>query len=103
MKVGKRVVAAGAVAAVALATGTGIAVASGGEDDAGDTPIKGSALEQASRAALDHVGDGTVTGTEVGDEESSYEVEVRLPDGSQIDVQLDRSFAVVGQEADREE
>ena len=41
--------------------------------------------------------------TEVGDEESYYEVEVTLDDGSQVDVQLDRSFAVVGSEADRED
>ena len=101
MKVGKKIVAAGAVAAVALAAGTGIAVASGSEDDAADTPITGSALEQASAAALDHVGDGKVTGTEIDDEESYYEVEVRLPDGSQVDVQLDKSFTVVSQKADR--
>ena len=41
-----------------------------------------------------------MTGTEVGDEESYYEVEVTLEDGSQTDVQLDRSFNVVGDEAD---
>ena len=40
-------------------------------------------------------GGGTVTATEVGDEESLYEVEVTLADGSQVDVQLDQNFAVV--------
>ena len=65
-----------------------------------ETPITGPALEQASAAALAHTGGGTVTDTEVGDEESYYEVEVTLPDGSQIDVQLDKSFNVVGSEAD---
>jgi hypothetical protein len=45
-------------------------------------------------------GGGRVTGTEVGDEESYYEVEVTLGDGTQIDVQLDRSFRVVGGETD---
>ena len=41
-----------------------------------DQPIGGSALDQASAAALQHTGGGQVTDTEVGDEESYYEVEV---------------------------
>jgi hypothetical protein len=65
-----------------------------------DVPITGPALEQASSAALDHLGEGRVTETEVGDEDSYYEVEVTLDDGSQVDVQLDRAFAVVGNQAD---
>jgi hypothetical protein len=44
-----------------------------------------------------------VTGTEVGDEESYYEVEVTLDDGRQVDVQLDESFAVVSSAADVED
>jgi hypothetical protein len=48
------------------------------------------------------VGGGTVTETEVGDEESYYEVEVTQPNGSQTDVQLDRDFDVVGELADVE-
>ena len=65
-----------------------------------DTPIGGTALDQASAAALQHTGQGQVTETEVGDEESYYEVQVTLDDGSQVDVQLDRGFNVVGSEAD---
>jgi hypothetical protein len=42
-----------------------------------------------------------VSDTEVGHEDSYYEVEVTLDDGSQIFVQLDRDFQVVGDEADR--
>ena len=76
------------------------AVAGGADDDATDTPITGSALDQASAAALEHTGEGRVTETEVGDEESYYEVEVTLDDGSQVDVQLDEQFNVVGGEAD---
>ena len=78
-------------------------MATGGDDDATEKPIEGSALEQASDAALAHTGEGSVTETEVGDEESYYEVEVTLDDGSQVDVQLDRDFAVVGDEADSED
>ena len=58
------------------------------------------ALDKASAAALEHTGEGRVTETEVGDEESYYEVEVTLDDGSQVDVQLDEQFNVVGDEAD---
>ena len=92
-------------AVLALAVGglaAGIAVASsGGDDDDGtEVPITGAALDQASAVALAHTGGGRVTETEVGDEESFYEVEVTLDDGSQVDVQLDESFNVVGTEAD---
>ena len=97
------VVAAGAAALVA--GGAGVAVAAGGSDDAAegpDTAISGEELQKASEAALDETGGGTVTGTEVGDEESYYEVEVTRDDGSQVDVQLDENFAVVGGSADIE-
>lgn len=60
-----------------------------------EVPITGDALEQAIDAALAATGGGTVTGTEVGDEESMYEIEVTLANGSQVDVQLDASFNVV--------
>lgn len=71
-------------------------------NEAPDQSIGGSALDQASAAALKHTGGGQVTETEVGDEESYYEVEVTRDDGSQVDVQLDRNFGVVGSSADNE-
>ena len=89
------------VAAVALAAGAGGVAIAGSGDDA-EEPIRGTALDRASEAALDHTGGGRVTGTETGDEESYYEVEVTQPDGSQVDVQLDRAFRVVGGEPDDE-
>lgn len=92
----------GATLAAAAATGTGVAVAGGGDDDATEVGITGTALEQASAAALDSTGGGRVTGTEVGDEESYYEVEVTLEDGSAVDVQLDENFDVVSSDADVE-
>jgi uncharacterized membrane protein YkoI len=73
-----------------------------GGTEAPDQPIGGSDLDKASAAALAHTGGGQVTDTEVGDEESYYEVEVSRDDGSQVDVQLDRSFQVVGGEVDEE-
>jgi uncharacterized membrane protein YkoI len=87
-----------ALAIAIIGGGAGAVVATGGDDD--EQPITGSALEPASEAALDHTGGGTVTGTEVGDEESYYEVEVTREDGSQVDVQLDENFKVVGDERD---
>ena len=92
-----------AVIAALGAIGGGAAIAAGGGDDATEKPITGSALDEAKAAALAHTGEGKVTGTEVGDEESYYEVEVTLDNGSQVDVQLDRSFNVVGSENDGQE
>ena len=89
------------VAAALGVAGGGLAFAYGGDDGSG-TPVTGAALQNASSAALASTGGGRVTGTEVGDEESYYEVEVTLDDGSQVDVQLDRSFNVVSSSADRE-
>ncbi len=79
----------------------GVAIA-GNDDDGSERPITGGALDRAGAAALDHTGGGRVTETEVGDEESYYEVEVTRGDGSQVDVQLDRDFRVVGAEGDDE-
>jgi uncharacterized membrane protein YkoI len=88
----------------AVGGGAGIAAAGGGsEDGGGDKPITGDALDRASAAALDHTGGGRVTGTEIDDEESYYEVEVTLDNGDQVDVQLDKSFNVVGDKIDRED
>ena len=85
----------------ALAAG-GTAIAAGArDDDATERPISGDALEKAKAAALADI-PGRFTGTEVGDEESHYEVEVTRPDGSQADVQLDREFRVVSSATDEE-
>ena len=89
-----------ALAAGALIVGGGSLLAATGDDS--ETPITGDALGRASAAALEKTGGGRVTDTEVGDEESYYEVEVTLDDGSQVDVQLDDEFNVVGSSADDE-
>jgi uncharacterized membrane protein YkoI len=96
----KLIIAGGAVAAAAFAGATAAQAASIADDEGGDTAITGPDLERATEAALAHLGEGEVTETEVGDEESYYEVEVRLPDGRQVDVQLDEDFQVVGTEGD---
>ena len=98
----KRLVAIGAVVVALGAVSGGVAIAAGGDDDATETPITGTDLQKASAAALAHTDGGRVTGTEVGDEESYYEVEVTLDGGGQVDVQLDKSFNVVGSDGDQE-
>jgi hypothetical protein len=95
------VLGAAAIAAGAAALSGAIAFAgpadgapSGSAADP-EVAITGDALASASAAALAAVGGGTVTQTEVGDEESYYEVEVTFADGHQVDVQLDENFALV--------
>jgi hypothetical protein len=80
------------------ALGTGFAIAAGVGDD--DKPLEGDTLERAKAAALDHTGGGTVIETEAGDDGAAYGVEVRLEDGRVVEVSLDESFAVIGQEND---
>lgn len=96
--------AAAATTVVVLAGGAAttavVASGAGGDDDENEAPITGDALDRASEAALAHIGEGRVTGTEVEDEESKYEVEVTKDDGSQVDVQLDEQFEIVSSEGD---
>jgi uncharacterized membrane protein YkoI len=97
----KTKIAIAAGAALLLAGGVaGAAYAVTDDDDRTDRPIPAQDLERASDAALAETGGGTVTDTEVDDEESKYEVEVTLDDGTQVDVQLDESFEVVSSESD---
>jgi uncharacterized membrane protein YkoI len=98
MRTRTKLAAAGLVVAALGAVGANAAMANSSEGP--DTPISGEALDKANAAALAHTGAGRVTDTEVGDEESLYEVEVTLDDGTEIDVQLDADFAVVGSEAE---
>ena len=90
----------GAVLALAIiggGAGAGIVVAGGGDDD---QPITGAALDECTAAALAEHPGGTVTETEVGDGAAAYSVEIHLDDGSQVEVDLDESFDVIGREAD---
>jgi len=97
----KVALATGAVLALAVIAGGGTAYAlSNGDDDDTQRPIPAGEREQAEKAALEETGEGRVTETEVDDEESKYEVEVTLDDGTQVDVQLDENFNVVSSEND---
>ena len=72
----------------------------GRDDDASegadrDDVLQGVAAQRAARAALRATGGGTVRGVERGDDGAAYDVEVRKPDGSVVEVQLDASFNVI--------
>ena len=97
------VIAAAAGGGVAIAGATGGNGGAEREDRGPDRAITGAAFQRASDVALKEAGGGRVTGTEVGDEESYYEVEVTKDDGTEVDVQLDKAFKVVGSGTDRED
>lgn len=90
-----------AVTAV-IVIGGSVSIASAASSGDSETPITGTDLQHASQVAFTHTGQGRVTGTEVGDEESYYQVEVTLENGSQVDVQLDVDFNFVAANADTE-
>jgi hypothetical protein len=95
----RRWIAGGALVVVVLGAGTGLAIANAGDDD---QPLTGSALDQATAAALEHTGGGTVIETEVMDDGAVYGVEIQLEDGRVVEVALDSSFDVIGGQADDE-
>ena len=89
-------IAAGAVVA-AVAVGGGVAWATGGDEE---QPLTGKTRARAVAAALAHTGGGTVKETEAGDDGAAYGVEVKLPDGRKVEIELDASFHVIGSERD---
>jgi hypothetical protein len=91
-----RWIGGGALAVALIGGGTGVAIATGGDDP----PLTGSALEKATAAALRHTGGGTVIETEAGDDGAAYGVEIRLDDGRVVEIGLDANFEIIGQESD---
>lgn len=91
----KVLIATGAALAIAAGAAT-VSVATGTDD----RPLEGSDLARATEAALAHTGGGTVVDSELGDDGATYEVEVRLEDGSVVEVQLDDRFEVFGSTPD---
>lgn len=87
-------IASSAAAAVVVLGGTAIAIAS--TDAFDDDRVTGTELDRASAAALAEVGEGTVTDVDRSDDlDHTYSVDVRLDDGTEVDVELDERFAVV--------
>ncbi len=92
----KKLLIGAALAVAAIGITGGVAVAQGEDDQ----PLRGATHDRATKAALAHVGGGTVTETEIGDDGAAYGVEVRLSDGSQVEVQIDENFTATGVEQD---
>jgi uncharacterized membrane protein YkoI len=81
--------------------GSGASTGSSGDaatprDSASAAPIGAEERASAEKAALDHVGSGTVTDLDRSDDaDHAWEVEVTGADGRDVDVELDASFGVV--------
>ncbi|MBO9521149.1 MAG: PepSY domain-containing protein [Nocardioidaceae bacterium] len=92
------------VAAVLVAGSVGAggaAIAGNGGDDEGH--VTGQQAEQAKAAALKATGGGHANAVERDSENgATWEVEVKKPDGTQVDVRLDADYRVVVIEPDGE-
>ena len=95
MRLRKKPLALIGVAAVTAILTTGAAIAASDDTEA---PIEGSDLQKAKDAALAETGGGTVTEAEMSHEEGTYEVEVDVGNGTEVEVQLDDTFQVVSTE-----
>ena len=103
-----RVKAAGIAATIVVLGGLGagaIVFSATGEDV---SSLNNGSLDKAERVALDHVGQGVVSESEKDDDggRAVYEVEVTRTDGTQVEVDLSSSYAVLrvsqdGREAPR--
>jgi Peptidase propeptide and YPEB domain len=89
-----------AAAALMLLVGAGVAYASGSSGDTSGQAT-GPNLDKAKSVALEQV-NGQVTGSEVGDEEGAYQIEVTKADGTKVDVNIDKNFNVINAQADNE-
>ena len=74
--------------------------APGDDDDSNLAALSAEDRDKAGNAALATVGQGTVSEVERENEGgSAYEVEVRLDNGTQVEVQLGADFQVLSQGA----
>ena len=102
------------LALVAIGVGVGIASGPAEEPDSAesealdsDEPVTGSDADRAAAAALEYTDGayatgGEVTEVEAGDDGAAFGVEVRLPDGRQVEVHVNADFTVAGDELDDE-
>ncbi|MFJ2354990.1 PepSY domain-containing protein [Frigoribacterium sp. NPDC087798] len=71
------------------------------DDSARDDDLTGADYDRAAAAALAAAGGGTVTDADRSDDTGvAYEVDVRLDDGTEVDVDLDQAFGVVRTDVD---
>lgn len=70
------------------------------DDDTDGLALNGTDRDSAANAALARVGQGTVSEVErENDGGAAYEVEIRLQDGSEVEVQVGADFQVLNQAA----
>jgi hypothetical protein len=94
---GRRLLITGAAVLALGVGGVGIAQAVGGDDERATGPE----ADRAKQAAVESAGGGRAVGVERESEgRSSWEVEVRRPDGSQVEVDLSRDLERVAAESD---
>ena len=94
----------GAAVALILLVGAGVAYANGSSGDGsgsgdGSEQSTGPGMDRAKSVALEQV-NGRVSATEFQDEEGYYEVDVTKPDGSHVDVHLDKNYNVLDSQSD---
>jgi len=71
------------------------------DENEADEQASGPRADAAARAAREAVGGGKVLEVEIADDGmSGFEVEVKRPDGSYVEVNLDEDLQVVGTESD---
>ncbi len=98
----RKLIAAAAVIGVLAAGGAGAAVAVGGDEGVGS--LSGPEADRAVDAALAVTGGGKANAVERdGERGATYEVEVRRPDGSTVDVRLDAGYKLVAVDSDSEQ
>ena len=99
MKLMRNALIAGGAVVILAAGGVGVANAVSN----GDGGATGPDAEQAKAAALRFIPGGTATAVERdGEKGATWEVEVRRPDGSTVDVRLGASYEKVAIDADSE-
>ena len=88
--------AAAAAASATAASATATAAAAAADAAAEATATSAEQRASAEAAAFAHVGSGTVTEFDISDDSDHlYEVEITLPSGEDVDVELDASFTVL--------
>jgi hypothetical protein len=91
-------VIAGVAVVVLAAGGAGVALAVSGDSD---ESVSGPRADAAAKAALDAVGGKSVSEVERADDgQAGWEVEVKKPDGSQVEVHLNQDLEPVGSAPD---
>ena len=98
----KKLTAAAAGVAAALALCGASVVQAGGDD--GEQPATGPQADKAKAAALKITNGGTVNAVERdGEKGATWEVEITRPDGSTVDVRLGARYELVAVDGDSED